>query len=179
MNPKRIVITGGPSTGKTSLINTLKHKDLVCYDEISRSITLQARQEGVEQLFLTNPLLFSQKLLEGRIQQFINASKEKKDVVFLDRGLCDVLAYMEYIGDTYPQFFNDACKQHIYDKVFMLEPWEAIYTRDNERYESFDQAQIIHKHLLNTYHQFGYKPIIVPIGKLEDRVAFILDVLDL
>ena len=109
MNPKKVVIAGGPGTGKTSIIEHLKSLDFVCYDEISRQVTLQARKDGIEQLFLTEPLLFSEKLLEGRISQYENAQLERTSAVFIDRGLPDVLAYMDYIGDTYPQYFIDAC----------------------------------------------------------------------
>jgi len=108
LNPKKIVIAGGPGTGKTTIINELKKRGFICYDEISREITLQARKDGIEQLFLTEPLLFSEKLLEGRTKQFNDAAKEPEAVVFLDRGLPDVIAYMDYIGDKYPLPFIEA-----------------------------------------------------------------------
>lgn len=175
MKPKKVVIAGGPGTGKTSIINHLKTLGFLCYDEISRQITLQARADGIEQLFLTEPLMFSEKLLEGRTQQFIDAANEKEAVVFLDRGLPDVLAYMDYIGDDYPQKFVEACKRHQYDEVFILAPWQDIFTSDNERYENFEQAIAIHNHLVNTYKTFGYKLIDVPFGTVEKRTNFILN----
>ncbi len=61
--PKKIVITGGPGTGKTSLINHLEIKGFNCMHEISREVTLKAKEEGIEQLFLTEPLIFSPMLL--------------------------------------------------------------------------------------------------------------------
>ncbi len=179
MNSKKVVIAGGPGTGKTSIINHLKNLGFLCYDEISRQVTLQARKEGIEQLFLTKPLLFSEKLLEGRIQQFMDASQASENVVFLDRGLPDVLAYMDYIGDTYPEQFVKACKNHHYDYVFVLAPWQEIFTSDSERYESFEQAIDIHEHLLETYMRFGYQLIDVPFGSIENRTDFILDELNL
>lgn len=178
MNSKKIAITGGPGTGKSSVITALKTKGYLCYDEISRQITLQARKDGVEQLFLKDPLLFSQKLLEGRTQQFTDATSEK-NTVFLDRGIPDVLAYMDYIGDDYPEYFIEACHRHTYDGVFVLAPWETIFTSDNERYESFDQAVKIHEHLVNTYQRFGYHLIDVPFGSIENRADFILEALHL
>ena len=66
MDKKIIVITGGPGTGKSSCIKELKRRGFICFDEISREITLKAKQEGIDQLFLTKPLLFSEMLLEGR-----------------------------------------------------------------------------------------------------------------
>jgi predicted ATPase len=173
---KRIVITGGPGTGKTSIIQELEKSGHVCLPEISRQVTLDARKQGIEQLFLTQPLLFSQKLLEGRQQQFLDAKSLSNTIVFLDRGLPDVLAYMDYIEDTYPNLFNEVCKTHMYDHVFILPPWEDIYTSDNERYENFEQAVSIHKHLENAYERFGYTPTNVPIGTIEERTNFVLEV---
>ena len=63
---KKIIITGGPGTGKTSLIEELRKNDFKCFDEISREITLKYRKKGIEQLFLSDPNLFSQELLNGR-----------------------------------------------------------------------------------------------------------------
>ncbi|SHH69899.1 AAA family ATPase [Winogradskyella jejuensis] len=179
MNPKKIAITGGPGTGKTSIINALLEKDYLCYEEISRQLTLQAREDGIEQLFLTEPLLFSQKLLEGRTEQYNKASNETAEVVFLDRGIPDVLAYMDFIGDEYPEYFVESCKNHTYDSIFILPPWESIFTPDSERYESFEESQIIHEHLSKTYTRFGYDLLEVPFGTVEERVNFILQTLDL
>ena len=179
LSPKKIVITGGPGTGKSSIINNLKSRGFLCYEEISREITLQARKDGIEQLFLTEPLLFSEKLLEGRIKQYNDASKEEIHAVFLDRGIPDVLAYMDYIGDKYPQHFNDASKINSYDYVFVLAPWQEIFTSDSERYENFEQAIEIHHHLLKTYMRFGYQLIDVPFETIEKRTDFILEVLNL
>ncbi|NRD19851.1 ATP-binding protein [Winogradskyella eckloniae] len=179
MNPKKIVIAGGPGTGKTTLINALKKRNFKCFDEVSRQITLQARQDGIEQLFLTEPLLFSEKLLEGRIQQFKDAAEATEAFVFLDRGLPDVIAYMDFIGDSYPQHFVEACAQYTYDYIFILAPWKAIFTSDNERYENFEEATKIHQHLIATYTRFGYQLIDVPFGSVATRTDFILESLTL
>ncbi|WP_178988632.1 AAA family ATPase [Winogradskyella schleiferi] len=179
MNSKKVVIAGGPGTGKTTIINELKKRGFICYDEISRQITLQARKDGIEQLFLTEPLLFSEKLLDGRTQQFKAAEQESESVVFLDRGIPDVLAYMDYIGDTYPDHFVEACNTHNYDNIFILAPWQDIFTSDSERYENFEEAIEIHQHLLNTYKRFGYNLVDVPFGSVEIRADFILESLNL
>ncbi|MBV7267729.1 AAA family ATPase [Winogradskyella luteola] len=179
MNPLKVVIAGGPGTGKTSIINHLKVRGFFCYDEVSREVTLQARKEGIDQLFITEPLLFSRKLLEGRIRQFLNAEKENENVVFLDRGLPDVIAYMDYVGDDYPKHFIEACENHKYDLIFVLAPWQEIFTSDSERYENFEQAIEIHHHLLKTYMRFDYQLIDVPFGTIEARTDFVLDYLNL
>jgi predicted ATPase len=169
-----IAIIGGPGTGKSTLLSGLIEKGFCCYPEISRQITLDAKKEGVDQLFLENPLLFSKLLLEGRINQFENALEEPTEIVFIDRGIPDVLAYMNYIGDSYPDHFDQACLVNKYDKIFVLPPWNEIYVTDNARYENFQQAETIHIHLVNTYKKYGYNLIEVPKDSIESRIEFIL-----
>lgn len=168
-----IVITGGPGSGKTTLINALKEKGIHCKDEVSREITEKARESGIDQLFLEQPLLFSDMLLEARVQQF-NEAKMLNETVFLDRGVPDILAYMHYIGDPYPSHFEKMSKKCQYDKVFILMPWREIYVQDSHRYENYEQAEIIFKHLKETYVNSGYEPIEVLKGTIEERINFIL-----
>ena len=175
MSQSIIVITGGPGTGKTTIINQMVEMGHLCYPEISRQITLEAREQGIEQLFLEKPLLFSELLLEGRKKQYFSAQEETHERVFLDRGIPDILAYMHYIGDAYPAFFDQACKEHTYSKVFILPPWEAIYQSDEARYENFEQAQQIYNHLQETYRSYGYDLVEVPVGTVESRIEFILN----
>ena len=175
MQKEIIVIIGGPGTGKTTIIDGLVAKGHCCYPEISREVTLEAKKQGIEQLFLEKPLLFSELLLEGRKKQFQNATKEPHEIVFIDRGIPDVLAYMHYIGDSYPATFDAACREHTYSKIFILPPWEEIYISDNERYENFEQAKLIYNHLTETYQNYGYKLLEVPKDTMNNRILFILD----
>ena len=61
--------------------------------------------------------------------------------------------------------------------IFLLEPWEDIYTSDKIRYESFDQVITIDSYIKNTYKEFGYNPIIVPKDNIKNRVDFIINTL--
>ncbi len=172
---KRIVITGGPGTGKSSIIKKLEREGYDCLHEVSREITAAAQRDGISQLFLAQPLLFSKKLLEARIDQFHEASEIKSKMVFIDRGIPDVVAYMDYFGTGYPSEFKEACFEYKYHHVFLLPPWKEIYQTDNERYESFEQAVDIYEHLKLSYLAVGYKTIEVPRESITQRCEFILN----
>ena len=182
MNTNRIVITGGPGTGKTSVINALKIKKFHCFDEIIRDLTLEAKKEGDSSThksnpiaFVNDPMTFNTNLINGRVDQFLQASTLKNEICFFDRGIPDVLAYMEFFNQEYGTEFVTPCKTYKYDMVFLLPPWESIYKSDNERFENFDEAQQIHNHLEKIYRNFGYQIIEVPFDTIEARTDFILN----
>ena len=177
MKNKKIVITGAPGTGKSTIILELEKMGYSCMHEISREVTLEARRLGTEQLFLTEPLLFSDKLLKGRINQFGKSDTTDDELIFFDRGIPDVQAYLNYISLDYPEEYIKYGKKYRYDFVFLMPPWEDIYTTDNERYETFEQSLAIHNHLLRTYKSLGYTVVEVQPGTVEKRIQFILSVI--
>ena len=172
---QKIVITGGPGTGKSSLINELMYRNYECMPEISRQVTLEAQKNGVKQLFLKDPLLFSGLLLKGREQQFLVAENTAAEVVFFDRGIPDVHAYMNYLGVNYPTLYIEKSLEFRYTTIFMTPPWQEIYESDNERYESYEQALAIHNHLKKTYRELDYVINEVPVDTVKKRVDYILN----
>jgi len=182
LNTKKIVITGGPGTGKTSIINELKNNDFLCFDEVIRSMTLSAKKEGNSSTHISNPIAFvddpmtfNTNLINARIDQFTETNALKKEICFFDRGIPDVLAYMAFFNQAYDDYFKNACINHQYDMVFLLPPWEAIYQSDNERFETFEEALQIHNYLKSIYESFNYQIIEVPFGTVEERATFILN----
>lgn len=175
---KKIVLTGAPGTGKSTIINELENRNYFCMHEISRAVTREAQLNGTSQLFLTEPLLFSEMLIKGRIKQFEEAHQLNNSLVFFDRGIPDVHAYLNYISQEYPDTFIEKSRKNRYDFVFLMPPWEDIYINDNERYESFEQSLAIHNHLLTTYKSLNYNVIQVPKGSVSDRTDYILKVIN-
>ncbi|WP_194850423.1 AAA family ATPase [Nonlabens antarcticus] len=167
----RILLIGGPGSGKTTLINAIEKLGYTVHHEVSRDITQKAQEQGIQQLFLDDPMAFSNELLQRRIQQFQEA---ENSIHFYDRGIPDVPAYHKFTGDPIPQSYRDACLNHKYDQVFFLPPWKEIYQSDNERYESYDQAVEIGKILTDYYEFLGYTVNIVSKLPVEQRLESIL-----
>lgn len=95
-------------------------------------------------------------------------------LVFFDRGIPDVLAYMDYYGQALQPEFIEAAESYKYDFVFLLPMWEAIFITDEERFENYDEALKIQDCLQNSYTDFGYNLFKVPCDNVENRIEFIL-----
>lgn len=185
MNPKKIVITGGPATGKTSVVQGLEGAGYKCYHEIIRDLTAIAKETGNLKSLKTNPinsvsdpLEFNRKLLAGRTAQYHLSEKVEEDLVFFDRGIPDVLAYMDYYDQSRKTEFIEGAENHRYDTVFLLPMWKEIFATDEERFESYQEALKIQRCLRKTYTEFGYHIMEVPHDSIENRIAFILDELN-
>lgn len=176
LKPVKNLLIGGPSTGKSTVLEALTDQGYWCFPEISREVTLEARQLGIEHLFLNEPLKFSEMLLKGRIKQFEDAEALDTHQVFIDRGIPDVTAYMDHFDEDYPSEFSDANKNYRYDNVFLFPIWDDIYTQDNERFEDLELAQSLQDALIKTYKDLDYKLIEVPKADIHRRIEFILNV---
>ena len=172
----RIVITGAPGTGKTSLINVLKIKGYKCYDEYSRKIIEEGKKIGIKNFFLEKPKLFSYKIIKGREKQYKESLSVKKSIgnlIFFDRGIYDVYAYLHSLNKSY--VFPEKKPQFDYHKIFILKPWKSIYKNDSERIEKFNFSLKIDKSIRHTYKKYGFKLINVPKTTVKERIKFILE----
>ncbi|MEM1336629.1 MAG: ATP-binding protein [Bacteroidota bacterium] len=185
MEKGKIVITGAPGTGKTRLIKALEALGYPCFHEVIRDMTAAAKKEttvkptgGNPLVFVDDPFQFNKALLEGRKAHFHTASQLQEPFVFFDRGMPDVLAYMDYFGQSYPKAFVTSCEEHRYTHLFILPPWKEIFTTDNERMENFQQASDLHRYLMKTYEELGYLVNVLPKTTVNERVSLVLDTIN-
>ena len=184
LKAKKIVITGGPSVGKTSLIKSLEELDYTCFPEVIREFTSEESKNKDYETLTSNPIVFAddslafnKRLLAGRAQQYEAAEKMVGKLAFFDRGLPDVLAYMDLFDQPYGEDFIKACTSMPYDKVFILPPWKEIYSNDEGRFETYTEGEHLYQHLTNRYAAFGYDPVVVPTGSITERLDFIFNCL--
>ena len=80
-----------------------------------------------------------------------------------------MVAYLDF--NTPYENFHYNFVDHPYDTVFILEPREAIFTKDNERYEFSRKYVLItfKTHIQNT----RLSTIVVPKCSVAERVTFI------
>jgi len=175
---KKVVFAGGPGTGKSTLIEEFQKDHFKVMKEVSREIIQEARNEGIEHLFISDPLAFSNKLLEKRKNQYVKADRLGSEFVFIDRGIPEITAYMDYNKTPYPDFFKEANRNYIYDFVFIFPIWKEIFKQDEVRYETYHQSEQIQQYLIQSYQSLGYNMIEVPKTDTKSRKKFVLDILN-
>ncbi len=168
----RVVITGGPSTGKTSLINALSNSGYPTFNEAARKIIQQQLTLKSNKVPWDNILGFSKLVLAEQINDFKSANS---DLVFYDRGIPDIIGYINHGQQKIFDHLKSSNKINRYDHVFILPPWEDIYKTDNERRESFKEAKLIYNEIEKAYIRSGYHPVKVPFESVNNRIKFILN----
>ncbi len=168
---KRVIITGGPGTGKTSVIEALGAEGYPYFKEQARATIKEQLDKGSDLVPWQNLVGFS-ALVQARQKEDFAAASEKQ-LTFYDRGIPDVLAYL-HRENHYVKSLEDEARLYLYHpQVFITPPWPEIYRNDNERREDLGVMHSIHLALVNTYETIGYKVIEVPKTSLDARLEFI------
>lgn len=165
------VITGGPSSGKTTTVNILRDRGYTTTIEHARHYIDIQRVTGktVEEI-RANQALFQRGIIDMQVEQ--ERSLDPTSLVFLDRALPDALAYYRFLGLTPEPEYLSLLQPGLYRAVFILDllPLAADYARTED-----SAAQIqIHRLLTEVYTELEYRPIAVPALGPEARVDFIL-----
>ncbi len=173
---KHFIITGAPSTGKSSVVKGLISKGYTCHDEIARQVIKENQNKDNELLPWKNMLAFSDEVFR-RMQELVNSIDNNK-TCFLDRSMVDLIGYMEFANQEAPSRYAAGALQAGYSKnVFFMPFWKEIFANDAQRLESMTEAMNIDKALRKAYTNLGFKLIEVPQGTIEERVNFILNFL--
>ncbi|MEZ2685142.1 AAA family ATPase [Proteus vulgaris] len=173
--PYRIILTGGPGSGKTTLINALKNKGYSCSLEAGRAIIQdQILIEG-NGLPWIEPEAFAQLMLSWELRSWHEATNTEAPY-FYDRGLPDIAGYLLLCGLPIPKHLNNAIMLFRYSKnVFIAPPWTEIYTQDEERKQTIKEAKETYLAMLEVYKNYNYSLIELPKLTMESRTNFIIN----
>jgi predicted ATPase len=166
------VITGGPGFGKTSLVEELRQSGYRCSGEFARDLIQSQQDSGGNILPWKNPRLFQQNILQRRIDFFESVSDDS--FAFADRGIPDQLAFARYRGFGIPEVLSDCALKYRYaPQVFVTPPWAEIFTNDNIRTETFEEATRIHEFVVETYLNLNYQVVELPLLPVDQRMKYL------
>jgi len=161
----KIVLTGGPGVGKSSVLERLKV--LARTDKFRVIAPFEVRPEAFTQLYeeakVRNSLdeLFSdptgahlRSKLVQRQAEFESCATEGSSLV-LDRGMVDILTFGEILGHSVRPKDKATAELSDYGLVFFLEPLPQEYYQNTEiRRETYEESVETHKRLVADYQRY-------------------------
>lgn len=165
------VITGGPSSGKTTTVNLLRERGYITTMEHARHFLDTQRLKGrtIEEI-RRNQREFQAGVLSMQIEQENEIAPNVQ--VFLDRAIPDALAYYRFLNLPVDERLTQALRNVSYKKIFIMDflPLKNDYART----ENEEAQRKIHELITEVYESLPFPVIHVPVLPANDRVDFIL-----
>lgn len=167
------VLTGGPGSGKSTLIQALAAEGLHAMPESGRAVIQEQVASEGNALPWADRLAFAERMFEQEVRSWQAAHQLHGPVIF-DRGVPDVVGYLHLIGVVVPDHIEQAARTLRYaPRVFVAPHWPAIYANDRERKQSIEEAEATCRAVTSVYIRLGYEIIPLPLASVAERVAFV------
>ena len=95
MSNRRVIFTGGPGAGKTTLFTALAARGYACVHDSARAIIQDRLRRGLSAR--PDPAKFAAAILRMDVERYRQAPTEA-DLVFLDRAIPDALCMLNDLG---------------------------------------------------------------------------------
>jgi len=151
--PMKIVLTGGPGVGKTSILRYLREIKYDVREEVFTKLFGEAHELGK----LNDEFLHSAELISGLIsaQKLIESQPIQGELVFFDRSRVDILAFARNQGITLEENDKAWLERNAYDLVFAIEPLpEKYYDQNSIRRQSRSESLEHHQQIVECYIQY-------------------------
>lgn len=169
------IVTGGPGSGKTTLIAALAAQGFATMPEAGRAVIRAQTTAGGNALPWANRAAFAEAMLRADMQSYCDA-RDCGGPVFFDRGVPDVVGYLRLSGLVVPADMQKAAMDLRYNaRVFIAPPWREIFHQDAERRQDFAEAVRTHDAMTAVYRELGYELVALPCAPVGDRARFVRD----
>lgn len=165
-----VVLTGAAGAGKTATINALSLLGERTVGEASTHVVEEYASRGYERDGIRDEIPFQPEVIRRNIRTEDRVDEDNR--IFFDRALPDNVAYCELFGveNVVPDWLHDHVRDR-YKAVFILEPVVDV-TDSSVRSEDEDgDIQEAHDTLVETYREYGYDPISIEAGSIDDRAT--------
>jgi len=164
------IITGGPGSGKTTLIQALKAKGYNTFDEVPRVLIEEELHKPTPVLPWIDLRSFASLCFEKMMDQ---KNKSQESITFVDRAIGDIIAYLHIGGVEVLREYELEAVRGYGKRVFMLKPERDIYIQDDVRPHTFDEALIIHSEIDRVYRNLGFDVVDIPHMTTEKQLGLI------
>lgn len=178
MKNKLIVISGCSGGGKSTLLSELANMGYSIVPEIGREVVKDQLNIDGTALPWKDAKSFCELLIKKSIDAYHQANQMyhvKHEVIFFDRSFIDGISWYQSQNypdnDKYNYFINEL---KFYSTVFMVPPWKEIFSQDEERKHTFEDAINEYNRLMIMYPKYGYQISIIPKTTVKERIDFLL-----
>lgn len=174
--PPFYVITGGPGTGKTTLLAEVARRGHICVPEDARAVIQEQVASGGDALPWVDASRFAELLMQRSLATWHEwARRNPQTPVFFDRGVGDAVICADLIGHTlHARLLEQANACRYRDPVFLAPWWPEIYVTDAERRQTREEAEATEHAVMKTYTDLGYRIVRLPLVSPAERADFIL-----
>lgn len=167
------VITGGPSSGKTKLMEALAFRGYPNRPEAARLLIDEKMSHGMTMDEIrADDNKFQLEILNLKLAA--EHAADPNELMFWDRGMPDTIGYLTMINKD-PSEAIKASLRRKYRQVFLLDKLPVYDIHDYGRPEDEALASQIHSAIEAGYTKLGYEVIHVPVLPISQRVEFVLD----
>jgi predicted ATPase len=168
------VITGGPGSGKSTLVEALGRHGYAHSIEAGRAIIQDQTAIDGPALPGRDPLAFAELMLSWELHSHRLAHR-LSGPVFFDRGVPDIVGYYHLLGRPVPSHVTRASERFRYNRrVFLAPPWPEIFRQDAERKQTPEEAERTYEAMVTAYSSCSYELLALPLASVEERVGFVL-----
>jgi predicted ATPase len=169
------VITGGPGSGKSSVIDALAARGIATMPEAGRAIIRDQLAIGGDALPWGDRMAFAELMLGWELRSHRAAVALSVPVV-LDRGVPDVIGYLRLCGLPVPASAERAAAAYRYNRTVFIAPhWPEIYAPDAERKQDEAEAAATQEVMAQVYLELGYDLMPLPLVSVAERVRFVME----
>jgi len=169
------VLTGGPGSGKSTLIDALERAGYARSVEAGRGIIQDQVRIGGHALPWGDQRLFAELMLSWELRSY-RLAEQVDGAVFFDRGVVDVTGYLRLVGLPVPDHVRKAAEVFRYNpRVFVAPPWREIFRSDAERKQDWDEAVRTYEAVADAYQSNGYELVQLPRVSVSERVRFVVE----
>lgn len=164
------VITGAPSSGKTTLLKELEQLGYRVIHEVARAfIEMEMEQGQTLEKIRADKETFENRVLHAKIA--IEERLPKDEVIIFDRAIPDSIPYFKLAGlDT--KRVIERSPRHRYKKVFVLDRLPCA--KDQARIEDQETAARLDRELEACYRTLGYEIKRIGVIPVQARLRLIL-----
>lgn len=200
MEIKKIVFTGGPCAGKTTIINevskTLRDEGyyVINVEETASQFirTMIMPHENREHTLRFQDYIYrfqsvkekiAEEYAEGLLKSNLDLTKDKKGIVIIyDRGIMDNRAYLPH------EDYNNLLERHKCNEISSIDKYDMVidlislattnpklYVLDGIRYETVEQATKLDQITSSAWLLHRNLKVIKPTEKVEEKLKVVLE----